>query len=851
VSVVTTLARRSLRARIGRAIGISLAILISVSFVSGSFILSDSLKHTFSNLFTELTENVDLEVRSVLAVEDDFAQRDPVPASLLAEVQAVPGVAVAEGGLQRFAQMLDKSGEPIDTRGAPALGVSWSGDSDLGGATLKEGRIPTAADEVAIDKATADANDYKLGDQITIVFDSGPATFTIVGLAGLGDTDGFGGATLAAFGSDVAPQILGAPDTYDVIDLRVDEGADVASVQAAIADILPDRTEVVTGKQVGEDNANAINGIISIFQTVLLVFAFVTAFVAAFIINNIFGITIGQRLRELALLRGVGASGKQVRRLIRLEALAISVTATVLGIVAGFGVAKMIIGLFNSAGAGFPSSSLVLKPAAVIVSLIVGVGVTMASVIFPARRAGRVPPVAAMRPEIGFAAISSNRRVLTGVIVTSVGVVMFIVGLFVDVGGGFPLVLLIGGGALLIFLGITSLSTTVARPVAGMLGRPVQKLFGPAGTIARDNAMRSPRRTARTASSLMIGVALISAAALCTSSVRDTFGRILDRSVATSDYFVLDKSFLGVPPQVAANIAALDVVQAVSPVRGVLAEVDDNKESFAAIDPVAFPQLADLEVSDGGYAGLTADDGVLVLRDKADSLGLALGDTVKVTFQNGVERDIDVAGIFDDNSLGGAWYISIGLLEQVSDQPPRDQLVLARLVDGADPARARAEIQDAIAAFPQAELKSNAEFRADQEGQINQLLFIISALLGFAILISFFGIAITLALSVFERTREIGLLRAVGMTRRQLRRAVRWEAVIVSVFGVVIGVVVGTLIGIALSYAAPDNFIDGVTIPWMVLVIVVILAVLAAVVAALYPAFKASRMNVLNAISSE
>ena len=475
-----------------------------------------------------------------------------------------------------------------------------------------------------------------------------------------------------------------------------------------------------------------------------------TAFIAAFLINNIFGITIGQRLRELALLRGVGATTKQMRRLIVVEALVISITATVLGIVAGFGVAKLIITLFNSAGAGFPSSTMILRPIAVVISLIVGVGVTMASVIFPARRASKVPPVAAMRPEIGFAAISSGRRLVVGSIVTLLGAAMFLLGLFSDV-SALQLIVLAGGGALLIFVGVASLSTTVARVVAGAIGAPIQKLFGAPGKVARDNAMRSPRRTARTASALMIGVALISAAALFTSSVRDTFGRILDRSL-TADFIVLDPSFLPVPGQVAERIGELDIVDAVSPVRPILADISDDQVGLAAIDPEGFPKLVDLGITAGGFEGLTADDGVLVFDEKAEDLGLGVGDKIHTTFSNGVERDLTVAGLYDDNSIGGDWFISTDLLEQVSDLPPRDQFVLANVRDGVDTEAARAEIEAAIAEFPQAELQTNPEFREDQEGQIDQLLILISMLLGFAILISFFGIAITLALSVFERT---------------------------------------------------------------------------------------------------
>ena len=613
-----------------------MAILASVAFVSGSFILADSLKNTFDNLFTELTENVDLEVRSVLTVDDITAVRDPVPADLLPVIQGVPGVANAEGQLQRFAQLLDEDGEPIATNGAPALGVSWSDDPDLNGVTLKEGSPPVGPDEVVIDKLTADNNDFEVGDEITIVFDTGPATFRVVGLAGLGDTDGFGGATLAAFSSEHAPQILDAEGTYDAIDIRIEDGADLATVQAAIEQVLPERTEVVTGEQVGEEASDSINEIISIFGTGLLIFAFITAFVAAFIINNVFGITIGQRLRELALLRGVGASQKQVRRLIVLEALIISGTATILGILAGFGVAKLIIGIFNSAGAGFPSSSLILRPAAVVVSLIVGVGVTMVSVIFPrARRPGPARGCDASRDrlrrrQLEPASHHRDRRHRPRRCDVHARPVR-------QPGRDVELILLAGGGALLIFIGVASLSTTVARPVAGAIGAPIQKVFGPAGKFARDNAMRAPRRTARTASALMIGVALISAAALFTTSVRDTFGRILDRAV-TADFIVLDPSFLGLPAQVAENIAALPDVEAVSPVRPVLAQVDGDQIGMAAIDPTGLPELADLDVTEGGYDGLTADDGVMVFRDKAEDLDVGVGDAIAVTFSNGVER---------------------------------------------------------------------------------------------------------------------------------------------------------------------------------------------------------------------
>ncbi len=848
---VATLTRRSLRARLGRSIFIGLAIMLGVAFVSGSFVLADSLKATFDNLFTSLNEDIDLEVRRTLTVDVTDAERDPVPASLVDDVLAVDGVDRVEGVLQRYAQLLEPDGEPVSTQGAPAFGISWAGEEgSVAGVVLKDGRSPSGDGEVVIDKATADRVGFEVGDPITIVFDSGQRSFEIVGLVGLGNADGFGGATISLFDPPTAADVFEAPDQFDVIDLQVAEGADVADVQSRIEAILPERTEVVTGEQVAEETADSINDIIDVFGTGLLVFAFVTAFVSAFIINNVFGITIGQRLRELALLRAVGANSQQVSRLIVAEALVVSVTATVIGIFGGLLVAQGLIALFDAAGAGFPETPLKMLPRTVVIASFVGIGITLLSVLVPARRASRIPPVAAMHPEVGFSAISANRRLVVGSVVTAVGTVMFLVGMFVNPGGSLGLIVLGGGGALAVFLGISSVSATVAKPVSGFLGAPIRWRFGVPGKLAVDNAQRAPRRTARTASALMIGVSLVSAAAVFASSLRDTFGRILDQAV-TADYIVTDESFLGLPTGVEESLDELAELSAVSPFRFVFGTVAGDEEQITAVDPIAFPQLADLDVADGGFDGLVAGDGVMLLDDQAEELGVGVGDTIEVTYQNERQGTLTVSGIFADSSLGASWYISIATLESVSDQTPRDQFVLARLAEGVDPDIARPVIGAAVEAFPQAEVRTNAEFRAEQEGQINQLLAVITGLLSMAMSIAVIGIAITLALSVFERTREIGLLRAVGMTRRQLRRAVRWEAVIVSVFGAIVGVVVGLCLGIALSYAVPNNIIDGITFPISTIVTILFGAILAGLAAAWWPARKASRMNVLEAIVTE
>jgi putative ABC transport system permease protein len=850
-NAIALVARKSIRARIGRLIAIAIAIVVGVSFVVGAFVLADSLRKTFDDLFTQISENVDLEVRASVAFGEDSInlQRDPIPAALVDEVAAVEGVAAVEPGLQRYAQLIDPDGEPIATQGAPTLGVAWSGDSSLSGLQIKgEGRPPSGAGEVAIDKATADREDFAVGDTIQVITDTGTNPFEITALVGLGDSDGFAGATLAAWDVETAQQVLGAPDQFDAVDIAVDAGADRDEVQGRIEEMLPPGTEVITREELIDESKSQLDTIISTFRNVLLGFAFVTAFVSAFLINNVFQITIGQRLRELALMRAVGAAGNQVRRMIYTEALVMAVIATIFGIGGGILVAQGLLAVFNAAGAGFPDTSIVLLPRTVIIAVIVGVGVTLLSVIVPARRAAKIPPVAAMRPELGFEALSTRRLVL-GTVVTVIGAVMFVVGLFVRPGGTVGTLGLGAVGALLIFLGVTSLSSTVARPMTRLIGAPVAKVFGPPGKLAQENAGRAPRRTSATAAALMIGVALVSAAAVFASSLRATFSEILENSVK-ADYIVTDESFQGLPPAVADALAQVPELSAVTAIRGTVALVDDDEKALGAVDPLPFEQLVDIGLVDGSYEGLA--EGIFVHEDPAEDLDLAIGDPVELTFQNGTVETLPVAGIYDDASLAGNWLISIDTLERVSPAAtPRDFFVVAMLAEGVTAAEGDRAVTDAMAPFPQATVQTNAEFREDQEGQIDQILITITVLLMFAIVIAVLGISITLALGVFERTREIGLMRAVGMNKRQTRRSVRWEAIIVSTFGAIVGIVVGTLIGIALSLAVPDSIIDRLAFSPFTIALILIGAVVAGFIAALYPSYKASNMNVLEAIATE
>ncbi|HSM66453.1 MAG TPA: FtsX-like permease family protein [Ilumatobacteraceae bacterium] len=846
MSAGTLIARKSIRARWGRTLAIAFAITASVSFVVGSFVLADSLRATFDNLFTELNENIDLEVRSAQQFETDDA-RDPIDVGLTDQLREIEGVAIVEPVLQRFAQLLDADGSVITPAGGPTIGVSWEGDEGIAGVTIKEGSPPSGPDELAIDKATADAENFEVGDTVGYLTDVGRFEGTITATVGLGSADSFGGAQLVALDLETALVHFGADGKVDAIDIQLADGADQAEIQRAIEEILPPQTEVVTGAEVAQETSDQINQFIGVFGTGLLTFAFITAFVSAFIINNVFQITIGQRLRELALLRAVGASGRQVRRMITMEALALGVVSTILGVFGGVGVANLLIFLFDAAGAGFPDTETVLQIRTIVIAALVGVGITMASVIVPSRKASRIPPVAAMRPELGFVAMRA-RRLVGGVVVTVVGLALFVFGLFVRPGGTTGLIALAGGGALLLFLGVASLSSTVATPVTKVLGWPIEKMFKVPGALARQNVARAPRRTSSSASALMIGVALVSSTAVFASSLRATLVDTLESAI-TADYIVTDQSFQGLSPVVSETLAGVPELDAVTPVRSISGQVNGSTKNFGAVDPVAFDKLVDPDLKDGTIAELGRNE-LLLHQDPAGDLDVDLGSMLEVTFQNGVVETLTVAGIYGDATFGN-WLIGLDTLAEISDAPARDFFVIARLADGVDPAVGDAAVLAAMEPFPQANVQTNAEFLDAQEAQINQLLIVITLLLAFAILIAILGISITLALGVFERTREIGLLRAVGMNKRQTRRSVRWEAVIVSIFGALVGIVLGTFLGVVLSLAVPDDVISQLAFNPTIIVMILVGAVITGLFAALYPSYKASNMNVLEAIATE
>jgi putative ABC transport system permease protein len=828
------------------------AIVSGVAFVSGAFMLTDSVKTAINSLFEELRGDIALEVRTPIAFGDEArAERDTVPAALVSGIAAVPGVSSVEINITRESTIVKPNGKPLKTSG-PAFGISWLGQDGLDGRTMLTGREARGPGEVAIDKASAERADYVLGDTVTIVGPTGKGEFTLVGLTGTGDTSGGGGASVCAFDPATADAFLGAKGFADSIYVGLESGASRSTVQKEIATLITSKYEVIPGEQSAKETAGAINEIIDIFGKLLLGFAAISLFVSAFLIFNTFAIIISQRLRELALLRAIGASSSQIRLMILGEALIIGIIATGFGILGGVGVSKGITALFNATGAAFPPATITISMRTIIVALIVGIGVTVTAAMVPALRASKIPPVAAMRPEIGFTALQHSKRLVVGTATLIAGIALLCLGLFVQPGGNIGILGSSAIGAILLFLGVASLSTSFAAPASAAISRVLPFPLRPmtrsvAGRLASRNAQRTPRRTATTASALMIGLAMVSTVAVIAASVQKSFKDRLQGSV-TADYYVTSDGFQGLPPAFGEKLAALSELGKVSPFRAATAQINGEKKQIGAVN-VEMGDIINVKLTSGSFDTLGAGK-VLVHRDPARDLALSVGSSVEVKWQNGTTSNLTVGGIYDDSAIAGNWLVSLEVLAQASTAPPVDFFIGAKIADGVEIEVARAAVDKVSEEFPSALVQDQAEFQKSQEDQLNQLLFIVYCLLVFAIGIAVLGIANTMALSVYERTREFGLLRAVGMSKRHLKRSVRWEAIIVSVFGASLGIAVGVPLGIAVSIALPESFVTGISIPINTIVVVLLASIVVGIIAAIGPARRAAKLDVLEAISA-
>ncbi len=826
----------------------AVAIVLGVTFISGTLVLTDTLHATFTTLFGHIYQNVDFEIRGKAAFTDNTggggAVRKPIPDSIAAEVRRLPGVAYAAGTVGGYAQFVAPDGQAVTTGGAPNIGLSFDPNPQLSALRVSSGHGPTSSDQVAMDAGTATKYHFHVGDRVRILLIGPPRTFTISGIVTFGSANNLAGATLAAFDLPTAQQILGEPGQLSAIDVLAQPGADKAQVQRAIAQTLPPGVEVVTGQTVANEATNSINQALSFFSTALLVFAFISLFVGGFTIFNTFSITVGQRTRELALLRIVGASRRQVFRSVLIEALLLGLVASLVGLGLGVLAALGLEALLKGFGITLPTGPLVFASRTVIAALAVGVGVTVVSAIGPARRAVRIPPVAALADHRSDQAESSRRRIVIGSVVAVVGIVALVLGLTK------PAIQLVGLGAVAIFLGIGMLAPVVARPMSSIIGRPLARLLGIPGRLGRENSMRSPRRTAQTSSALMVGLALVSTIAVFGASLSKSATSSVDNAVR-ADYIITSSSTNGSGGFSASVAAAASTVPGVSATSTVYNGEFEIRRSLATLTAISTRRLSDtviLRMDAGTGAPALAAGRLLVDSNTANTKHLVVGSVVPVKFAQTGTSTMRVGGIFKPNALLGSYVVGDGFFLAHFDRP----LPVAVLLDtGGSTASTTRVVKDGLSAYPNLKVQTRAEFQKSQQAQVNQLLGLVYALLALAVLIALIGIVNTLMLSVFERTHEIGLLRAVGMKRRQIRAMIRSESVILSLFGAIIGVVVGTALGVAFAASLKQQGITDLVIPFGSLIVFLVLAALLGLAAASWPARRAAKLDVLAAIAAD
>ncbi len=831
----------------------ALAIVLGVAFVSGSFVLTDSIDAAFGNLLAEANAGVDVYVNPQQVLEQNVTTAQAgggpaLPEDLVADVAAVDGVAQAVGGVEGSAQVISRDGEPVGGMGPPTLAFSWAGPAEEGPLTLQQGREARSPDEITMDAGTAESTGYAVGDTVPVALSDGIRDFQLVGITGFGAADNLLGATIVTFDLATAQQVLDREGEVTSISVSAEPGVDAATLRDRIDQALGSTSaEVVTAEdQQAEDQAEITQGL-SFLTIGLQAFAGIALFVGLFLIVNTFSIIVAQRTREFALLRAVGASRRQVQLAVIVEALAVGLVAGVLGLVAGIGLSQLMRTIFNAVGLGFPDGGLIVEPRTIVVSLVLGLVVTALASVAPARRASRISPMEALREGAGADdARVGTRRTITGAVLAALGAVAIAAGLALDVPQPAAIV---GAGVAATFIGVALLAPYLAAPVAAVVGALPARL-GIAGRLGRNNAAGNPKRTASTASALMIGVALVSFvsifAASATASVNELFAAQLG-----SDYTITPQGFGGssVPSGVAPALDDLDETGAVMAIRTAPLQSDGTSSSMTAIDPTIVEQLLSLAPSDGALAALQ-DGGVLLPEDVATDRGIAVGDTVEAQFVSS-QQTLDVVGTFANTDVtGSTWVTSEATFDELIGDGTT-LLVLADAADGTDAATARTAIDTALEDFPGVQVQDQAELAESLRSQVDQLLNVIVGLLGLALVIALIGIVNTLALSVFERTREIGLLRAVGMTRRQVRSMVRWESVIVAVFGAGLGVVVGSVFGWALVRASADQGLQVLEFPAGRLVTYMVVAGLAGVLAAVFPARRAARLDVLEAVTTE
>ena len=847
------LARRKLRAALT-----ALAIVLGVAMISGTYILTDTIKSAFGTVFTQVYKHTDVVITGKSAIgagkERGGANVAPtLPESLLGRVRALPGVAQTEGGISDTAQLVGRDGKVISSGGAPGLAFSVQphGSQRFNPLQLVSGAWPSGPGEIAIDANTAETKHYAVGQTIGVIARGAEQRFRITGIAKIGGVSSLGGATMAIFDFPVAQQVFDKVGRLDSISIADGPGYTPAQVVGEVRPILPASAQVRTGAAEAQHATSNTNGFLSIIQDFLLAFAGVALFVGGFVIANTLSITIAQRTRELATLRTLGATRRQVLRSVLIEAFLIGLLASVVGLFLGLGLAKGLNSLFVSFGINLPQASTIFATRTVVVSLAVGVLITVLAALRPALRATHVPPIAAVRegallPPSRFARFGTPVAVLT----ILGAVALMLIGLFVGGLSTGSRLLAIGVGAAGLFVGVAMLAKVLVPPLAFVLGWPATRLGGAAGRLARGNAMRNPARTASTASALMIGLALVTLVSVLATGLKSTFENSVNQ-IFSADYALTATNNFS--PVSIASAQALQGVPGVLVVAGVRAgqgRAFGSEINVSGVPP-DISRVIDVKWQAGSQAvpGELGADGAFVSKDYAKELHLHVGSPIAVETPAGRVMHLYLRGIFAPPK-GGSPYGDVTISTQRFDaeyENPQNVYTFVNIAGGATAANTQL-LEHALAGFPDAKIQTESQFKSSQEEGINTLLNLLYVLLSLSIVISLFGIVNTLVLTVFERTRELGMLRAIGMSRRQLRRMIRHESIVTAMIGAALGIPVGIVLAIMVGQAIEYPTF---TIPVGTLVVFVIAAILAGILAAIFPARRAARLNVLQALQYE
>jgi putative ABC transport system permease protein len=828
---VTRIALKGLWARRRRLAGSFVAVFLGVSFLAGALVLGDTLDRSIGRFFGQAYAGTDASVRGSTNVSDSpTGARGTIPADVADPVRQVPGVAVAEPVISGNGQLLGRDGTPVPVLG-PRTAGKWLTDSRLNPYHVVQGRAPRADDEVVVNRAVASQGRLRVGD-VTAVLTPRRIPVRIVGIAKFGDQDGFGGGSFTGFTLEGARRYIASPGRISSVSVRAGRGVSQTALVGRLRPVLPPGTEAITGTALGDEGMSAVGkGFLTMFRAFLLVFAGIALLVATFGIHNTFTITVAQRNRESALLRAIGASRRQVLSSVVVEAAGIGLVASVAGVAGGLGFATLLEGAFAAMGAGLPTGGLVLTATTVAVAVPVGVVVTVLSCLLPAVRASRTPPIAALRETAAEHPGVSRTRGLAGGALTVFGVI-----LLVAAGGSLASAAV---GAVCCLFGMVVLGPVAARPAGALFGAPLRRV---SGRLARRNTVREPRRVAGAATALMIGIGVVTLftvlAASSRASIEDTVSRSFGGDLAISTGTGLGGGF---GPELAGDVGRLPQVAAAAGMGAGDVRISGKAVGIRYADPAALGRMVDL-----GPAARLGPGTLGVGRDAARSHGWRVGSRLAVVFADGTRRTLTVAGVFASGGPAGDYLLPRA--EWTAHDPrPQDTTLLIKLRPGVSTAEGERAVTAAARPYAAPSVRSRQEYVDSQASGVGSLLTLVYVMLALAIVIALLGIANTLSLSVHERTHELGLLRAVGATRGQLRAIIRWESLIVALFGTAGGLGLGLLPGWALARAATGGTFAA---PVVQLVVIVVIGALAGILAALRPARRAGRLDILRAVAA-